>query len=154
MCGTLRNLYAFSQNAGKGDKYPIIVYVHGGVYKSAFHDSGNYIMGSDVIMVFANYREGALGNIVKILMHKHMRVLPLPSGSSVFTGFLSTGDTVIPGNLGLKDQTMALRWVQENIEDFGGDLNRVTLHGHSSGAVCVHLHTFSPLSNGEFSIRA
>lgn len=47
----------------------------------------------------------------------------------VGTGFLNTGDSAIRGNMGLKDQTMGLRWVQENIGYFGGDPNKVTLLG-------------------------
>ena len=49
-------------------------------------------------------------------------------------GFLSTGEEEISGNLGLWDQTMALRWVQENIQYFGGDPGLVTLFGESAGS--------------------
>ena len=42
-------------------------------------------------------------------------------------GFLSTNDDVIPGNLGLWDQNLALKWVQANIADFGGDPNKVNI---------------------------
>lgn len=44
-------------------------------------------------------------------------------------GFLSTEDESSPGNYGLKDQSFALKWVQENIEYFGGDKNSVTIWG-------------------------
>jgi hypothetical protein len=40
-------------------------------------------------------------------------------------GFLNTGDEVVRGNMGLKDQNMALKWVQQNIRAFGGDPNQV-----------------------------
>ena len=68
-----------------------------------------------------------------------------------FTGFLSTGDKVVKGNMGLKDQVMALRWIQENISQFGGDPNNVTLFGDSFGAACVHYHMISPMSSGKLS---
>lgn len=82
------------------------------------------MMNKDIVIVIPNYRLGVLG-------------------------FLSTGDEVIPGNMGLKDQVLALQWTKKNIYRFGGDPNRITLHGHSSGAACVHLHTLSPLSKGK-----
>ena len=57
-----------------------------------------------------------------------------------------------PGNQGLKDQVCALKWVQENIESFGGDKENVTIFGGSAGSVSVHYHCISPLSTGsEFS---
>jgi hypothetical protein len=67
---------------------------------------------------------------------------------SCHAGFLSTGDSVVPGNNGLKDQVMALRWVQQNIAQFGGDPGNVTIFGGSSGAACVHFHVLSPMSEG------
>lgn len=58
-------------------------------------------------------------------------------------------DKDLPGNYGLKDQTAALRWVKENIAQFGGDPDSVTLFGNSAGAASVHYHMLSPLSKGK-----
>ena len=65
-------------------------------------------------------------------------------------GFLSTEDEVLPGNLGLKDQSIALRWIHENIESFGGDCNKITLAGFSAGSSSVQYHYLSPWSKGLF----
>lgn len=64
-------------------------------------------------------------------------------------GFLSTGDEVLPGNLGLKDFVALLYWIQENIEAFGGDKNRVTVAGGSSGGMTSALALVSPLTKGK-----
>lgn len=63
-------------------------------------------------------------------------------------GFLATGDEASPGNYGLKDQTMALRWVKRHIAAFGGDPNAVTFMGHGAGAASVNYHLVSRHSEG------
>lgn len=65
-------------------------------------------------------------------------------------GFYSTEDEILPGNAGLKDQILALKWVQENIRTFGGDPNNVTLYGQSAGAASVSYLQQSPLTEGNF----
>lgn len=99
--------------------------IYGGIFKkrSNYEDDPRYLMNRRIIVVVPNYRLGVLG-------------------------FLTTGDSVISGNMALKDQVMAMKWVKHNIRAFGGDPNRVTLFGHSSGGICVHLHTLSPSSAG------
>lgn len=65
-----------------------------------------------------------------------------------FLGFLSTQDEAVPGNNGLKDQVLALKWVKQNIGSFGGNPDSITLSGFSAGAASVHYHYLSPLSEG------
>lgn len=57
----------------------------------------------------------------------------------------------ITGNYGFKDQVLAMKWVKENIEAFGGDPDSITIAGQSAGGMSVHLHMFSPLSKGKRS---
>ena len=96
------------------------MYGSGNAYSPPTH-----LMDRDVIYVNFNYRLGILG-------------------------FLSTEDDVVPGNTGLKDQTLALKWVRDNIASFGGNPNSVTINGLSAGGSSVHLHYFSKLSRGLF----
>ncbi|KAM7346102.1 juvenile hormone esterase-like [Cochliomyia hominivorax] len=105
---------------------PVMVYIYGGGFFSGSSDpiytGPEFIMDTrKVVLVTLNYRLGAFG-------------------------FMATEDGVIPGNLGLKDQNMALQWVQENIEYFGGDWGHVTLFGQGAGAISAHLQMLSPQS--------
>lgn len=85
-------------------------------------------MDRNIVFVTINYRLGSLG-------------------------FLSTGTIDAPGNNGLKDQVMALRWIRSNIANFGGDPNSVTIMGYSAGGLSVSLHMVSPMSRGDIGFR-
>ncbi|XP_071518499.1 carboxylic ester hydrolase-like isoform X2 [Panulirus ornatus] len=112
----------------KNPLLPVMVFIHGGGYISG--STAEYpphvLLNEDIILVTIQYRLGVLG-------------------------FLSTEDKVAPGNLGLKDQTLALTWVQNNIFKFGGDPLQVTLFGESAGASSVHFQILSHRSLGLFS---
>lgn len=66
-------------------------------------------------------------------------------------GFLYLDHEEAPGNMGLLDQQMALRWVQENIAAFGGNPGRVMLFGESAGAASISAHLVAPGSHSLFS---
>ena len=55
-------------------------------------------------------------------------------------GFLSLGAENVHGNVGLRDQNMALKWVNRNIKQFGGNPDQVTVFGESAGALSVAYH--------------
>jgi len=112
---------------------PIGVYFHGGAFKEGsnrgpfdLYDGSYFAARSDVIVITANYRLGALG-------------------------FLTSNDAGSVGNYGLEDQRFALKWVQENAKILGGDPNRVTLWGESAGGMSGLIHMLSPASSGLFS---
>ena len=108
---------------------PVMVWIHGGSFIVGSNQPSSYgpshLMDRDVIVVLVNYRLGPLG-------------------------FLSLGTEDVPGNAGLRDQTMAFQWVNENIASFGGDPSRITIFGESAGSLSVGLHLLSPLSDGLF----
>ncbi|KAH8314429.1 hypothetical protein KR059_006557, partial [Drosophila kikkawai] len=109
---------------------PVMVYIHGGGFFGGSAGPGvtgpEYFMDTgEVILVTMAYRLGPFG-------------------------FLSTQDAAMPGNFGLKDQNLALRWVQRNIRFFGGDPHQVTIFGQSAGGVAAHMHLLSPRSRGLF----
>ncbi|KAG7312987.1 hypothetical protein JYU34_000059 [Plutella xylostella] len=108
---------------------PVMVWFHGGGWMCGDSSTAMYgpefLLDRDVLLVATNYRLGPLG-------------------------FLSTQDEACPGNNGLKDQQAALRWVQQNIRQFGGDPDSVTLFGESAGGASVHYHMISTTSAGLF----
>nr|ABN05619.1 female neotenic-specific protein 1 [Cryptotermes secundus] len=110
-------------------KRPVMVFFHpGGFYSATGHSKvygPQYLMDHDIVLVTTNYRLGALG-------------------------FLSTGDEVLPGNYGMKDQVATLHWVKQNIAAFGGNPDSVTIAGYSVGSISVMLHMVSPMSQGLF----
>ena len=120
-------------------KWAVMVYVHGGCWKSGsasmYDATGIVEYDGDVIVVTTNYRLSIMGFL---------------GGSSV-AARTTDGSS---GNFGLQDQRMALRWVQDNVAQFGGDPSRVMLFGQSSGAASVANHLVMPKSWGLFHAAA
>lgn len=66
-------------------------------------------------------------------------------------GFLDVGTKNCAGNCGLRDQLLAIKWVKENIKQFGGNPENITIFGESSGAMAIYFHLLSPMSKGKNS---
>lgn len=79
-----------------------------------------------MVYVTINYRLAALG-ISKFFFYKSLPLVHCMTSVLIYVGFLSTGDATIPGNYGLKDQVMALKWIQDSIAGFGGDKTKVAI---------------------------
>lgn len=124
-----------------------MVYIYGGGLIMGSSKPGflgpEFLLLNDIVLVTINYRLGALGNIVKNLWNTQNQFL---------TGFLSLSDPDLQvyGNMGLKDQNLALKWVQKNIKNFNGNPKNVTIFGNSAGAASVQAHILSPASKGLF----
>ncbi|KAE8445400.1 hypothetical protein EG329_013413 [Mollisiaceae sp. DMI_Dod_QoI] len=116
--------------APKQDLKPVMFWIHGGAFTAGTgndptFDGGNMASRGDVVMVAINYRLSTLG-------------------------FLALNDGVTKGNYGMSDQINALAWVRKNIQDFGGDPDRITVFGQSAGAASVRALLASPKSAGKF----
>jgi carboxylesterase type B len=124
------NIWSPIDSEESGSKKPVLFWIHGGglaVGASNWDKTEGEVLAAfgDVVVVTINYRLKQLG-------------------------FLYTGSNDAPGNAGLWDQAMALKWVNEHISYFGGDPNQITIIGESAGSWSVSLHLLSPITRNLF----
>ncbi|KAH9642923.1 hypothetical protein HF086_011280 [Spodoptera exigua] len=122
-------LNIYTPPSRSSELYSVIVFIHGGGFSSGSNSkliyNPQFLVKDNVIVVTINYRIGAFG-------------------------FLCLGIKEAPGNIGLKDQLAALKWIQNNIAYFGGNPNSVTIFGESAGAVSVHYLVLTNSAEGLF----
>ncbi|CAH2107813.1 unnamed protein product [Euphydryas editha] len=122
-------LNIYTRSLKPDSKIPVMVFIHGGGFASGSGDSDihgpEFLLQHDVILVTINYRLEAFG-------------------------FLCLDIPEVPGNAGLKDQVAALHWVKNNVSQFGGDPENITIFGESAGGASVTYHMISPMSKGLF----
>ena len=125
--------------------YPVIVFLEGEMFTHSNPSkySAEDLAAEGLVVVSIHYRLNVFGSSKTSSLNND-----LDYHVTFLLGFLSLATADAPGNLGLWDQNMALRWVQENIGKFGGDPNKVTLMGHGSGAASVSMHMVATASKG------
>ena len=110
---------------------PVIVHLHGGGLTSGSGkhkaQEGALLAKEDVVVVTINYRLGSIGFL---------------AGDGLFEGDL------LKGNRGMMDTVQALKWIHNNIQNFGGDPNNITLMGQSGGGTNVWAVLSSPSAKG------
>ncbi|CAH1776529.1 unnamed protein product [Owenia fusiformis] len=107
--------------------YPVMYHIHGGGNTAGANVQypGYFLALKGTVVVSINYRLGLFG-------------------------YFSTEDSAAPGNWGIWDCVLGLEWVRDNIHNFGGDPNNVTLIGQSAGAANVDMLILSEQARGLF----
>lgn len=112
------NLNIWTPAKQAGEKLPVMVWLYGGAYNegggNAPFSEGDHLAAKGVVMVTFNYRVGPFG------FFSHPELTAEGGGAA--------------GNQALGDAIAVFRWLKDNVEQFGGDPNNITLFGESAGA--------------------
>jgi para-nitrobenzyl esterase len=128
-------LNVWTPGLGGGPKRPVLVWFHGGGYSvfngsAAVYDGERFCKKGDVVLVTLNHRLNAFGYL--------------------YLGELGGEKFADSGNVGQLDLVLALEWVRDNIERFGGDPTNVTIFGESGGGGKVSAILATPAAKGLF----
>lgn len=115
-------------------KVPVLIWIYGGGYMSGtstldIYDADIIAATSDVIVASMQYRVGSFGFLY-------------------LNEYFPKNSEEMPGNMGLWDQALAIRWIKENAAAFGGDPELITLFGESAGGGSVSILLLSPVTKG------
>jgi para-nitrobenzyl esterase len=128
-------LNVWTNGLGRGDKRPVMVWLHGGGFTSGsgsytMYDGANMARKRDVVTLTVNHRLNSFGFL--------------------YLADLGGAKFAKASNAGILDVVAALEWVRDNIANFGGDPNNVTIFGQSGGAGKVSTLMAMPSAKGLF----
>ncbi|KAJ3299737.1 hypothetical protein HK104_007341 [Borealophlyctis nickersoniae] len=129
------HLNIYTPVVGNTSSLPVLLWIHGGSFINGGiddlpYDGGMLASRNKAVIVTINYRLGILG---------------------FFEDTATYPRSLVPGNQAIRDQTLALRWVQNNIASFGGNPAKVMVFGESAGGFSVRTLLASPPASGLFS---
>jgi para-nitrobenzyl esterase len=132
-------LNVFTPKLRDGGKRPVMFYIHGGAYSggsgsSPLYDGVRLCNRGDVVVVSINHRLNAFGYL--------------------YLARFGGGEFADSGNAGQLDIILALRWVKENIAEFGGDPNNIMVFGQSGGGAKIATLMAMPAARGLFQLAA
>lgn len=113
---------------------PMLVWIYG----------GGFMSGSSTLDIYRAEILSAVGNVIVASMQYRVGAF----GFLYLAPELNGMEEEAPGNMGLWDQALAIRWLKDNAAAFGGDPNLITLFGESAGGSSVNLHLLSPITKG------
>ncbi|XP_060940448.1 bile salt-activated lipase-like [Limanda limanda] len=115
---------------------PVMVWIYGGGFLAGGSMGANFLDN----YLYSGQEIADRGNVIVVTLGYRVGTM----------GFLSTGDSSLPGNYGLWDQHAAIAWVNRNIRSFGGDPDNITVLGESAGGASVSFQTLTPHNKGLF----
>ncbi len=129
------DVYAPSTLSATRQCLPVMLFIHGGCFQTGAasgYDGSSWAARGLAVSVNIQYRLGVFGFL----------------GSNTMRSRTTDGST---GNFGIQDQRLAMQWVKENIDAFGGCSDKVYIFGESAGAASVSNHLARPQSTGLYS---
>ncbi|XP_040054007.2 bile salt-activated lipase [Gasterosteus aculeatus] len=113
---------------------PTMIWIFGGGFLAGGSMGANFMDN----YLYSGQEVADRGNVIVVTLAYRVGTL----------GFLSTGESELPGNYGLWDQQAAIAWVHRNIRSFGGDPDNITLFGESAGGASVNFQILTPHNKG------
>lgn len=130
--GTNKAYHTKTDEEESNHKLAMLIWIYG----------GGYMSGSATLDIYNAEMLAGIGNVLVASMQYRVGAF----GFMYLTPFLQGIEDETPGNMGIWDQVLAIKWLKDNAKAFGGDSDLITLFGESAGGSAVSLHMLSPMT--------
>lgn len=132
--GANKGFHTKTDQGESNDKLAMLVWIYG----------GGFMSGSASLDIYNAEMLAGIGNVIVASLQYRVGAF----GFMYLTPYFQGMEDESPGNQGLWDQTLAIKWLKDNAKAFGGDSDLLTLFGESAGGSAVSLHMLSPITKG------